>query len=85
MERFRADLAAVAAGADVVEIGVPFTDPMADGVTIQRSSQSALRQGVSLRWILAELNAMQRPAAPLAQTLQPSVIWRQVFWQRFAP
>jgi tryptophan synthase alpha chain len=65
MERFRADLAAVAAGADVVEIGVPFTDPMADGVTIQRSSQSALRQGVSLRWILAELNAMQRPAAPL--------------------
>lgn len=65
MERFRTDLAAVAAGADVVEIGVPFTDPMADGVTIQRSSQSALRQGVSLRWILAELNAMQRPAAPL--------------------
>ena len=65
MERFRADLAAVAAGADVVEIGVPFTDPMADGVTIQRSSQSALRLGVSLRWILAELNAMQRPAAPL--------------------
>lgn len=65
MERFRADLAAVAAGADVVEIGVPFTDPMADGVTIQRSSQSALKQGVSLRWILAELNAMQRPAAPL--------------------
>lgn len=65
MERFRADLAAVAAGADVVEIGVPFTDPMADGVTIQRSSQSALRQGVSLRWILAELNAMQRPTAPL--------------------
>lgn len=53
------------AGADIIELGVPFTDPMADGVTIQRSSQSALRQGVSLRWILAELNAMQRPAAPL--------------------
>jgi tryptophan synthase alpha chain len=35
-----------------VEIGVPFTDPMADGMTIQRSSQAALRQGVSLRWIL---------------------------------
>lgn len=63
--RFREHLAAVAAGADVVEIGVPFTDPMADGVTIQRSSQSALRQGVSLRWILAELTAMQRPATPL--------------------
>lgn len=49
----------------MVEIGVPFTDPMADGMTIQRSSQAALKQGVSLRWILAELAAMQRPAAPL--------------------
>ncbi len=38
-ERFREHLRAVAAAADVVEIGVPFTDPMADGVTIQRSSQ----------------------------------------------
>jgi tryptophan synthase alpha chain len=63
--RFREHLTAVASAADVVEIGVPFTDPMADGVTIQRSSQEALRQGVSLRWILAELSAMQRPAAPL--------------------
>ena len=56
-ERFREHLRAVAAGADVVEIGVPFTDPMADGVTIQRSSQVALAQGVTLRWILAELAA----------------------------
>jgi tryptophan synthase alpha chain len=63
--KFREHLTAVAAASDVVEIGVPFTDPMADGVTIQRSSQSALKQGVSLRWILAELAAMQRPAAPL--------------------
>jgi len=64
-EKFREHLIAVAAGADVVEIGVPFTDPMADGMTIQRSSQAALKQGVSLRWILTELAAMQRPAAPL--------------------
>ena len=63
--RFREDLLAVAAGADVVEIGVPFTDPMADGMTIQRSSQAALKQGVSLRWILEQLDSMQRPAAPL--------------------
>jgi tryptophan synthase alpha chain len=62
---FTAHLRAVAAGADVVEIGVPFTDPMADGVTIQRSSQSALAQGVSLRWILSELAAMPKVAAPL--------------------
>ena len=49
----------------MVEIGVPFTDPMADGMTIQRSSREALRQGVSLRWLLDELAAMQRPKAPL--------------------
>jgi tryptophan synthase alpha chain len=64
-ERFREHLTAIAAGADVVEIGVPFTDPMADGVTIQRSSHAALAQGVSLRWILSELEAMPRVSAPL--------------------
>src|SRR5439155_22624195 len=64
-EQFREHLRSVAAGADVVEIGVPFTDPMADGVTIQRSSLAALAQGVSLRWILAELEAMPRLDTPL--------------------
>jgi tryptophan synthase alpha chain len=64
-DKFREHLQAVAAGADVVEIGVPFTDPMADGVTIQRSSHAALAQGVSLRWILAELEAMPRLQTPL--------------------
>jgi len=62
---FTEHLRAVASSADVVEIGVPFTDPMADGVTIQRSSQGALAQGVSLRWILAELSTMPKVAAPL--------------------
>ena len=56
---FKDVLRAVAAGADVVEIGVPFTDPMADGVTIQRSSQVALAQGVSLTWIFDELAAIK--------------------------
>lgn len=64
-QTFRDDLRAIAAGADVVEIGVPFTDPMADGVTIQRSSQTALAQGVTLRWILGELAAMPQLDAPL--------------------
>jgi tryptophan synthase alpha chain len=50
----------------VIEIGVPFTDPMADGTTIQRSSRAALEQGVSLRWILDELRAMTpKPQTPL--------------------
>jgi tryptophan synthase alpha chain len=48
-------LRAVASAADSVEIGVPFSDPMADGVTIQRSSQHAIEHGVSLTWILDEL------------------------------
>ena len=52
---FLSQLRAVAGAADAVEIGVPFSDPMADGVTIQRSSQHAIERGVSLRWILDEL------------------------------
>src|SRR5580658_3574843 len=65
MAHFTEHLRAIASAADVVEIGVPFTDPMADGVTIQRSSQGALAQGVSLRWILSELSRMPKVGAPL--------------------
>ena len=54
-EQFGAHLAAIAGVADVVEIGVPFTDPMADGMTIQRASHAALSAGVTLRWILKQL------------------------------
>ncbi|MEO6080195.1 MAG: tryptophan synthase subunit alpha [Steroidobacteraceae bacterium] len=65
LESFRKDLEALAAEADVVEIGVPFTDPMADGVTIQRSSLAALSQGVSLQWILDTLKSMPPVKAKL--------------------
>lgn len=58
---FRANVAAVAAGCDVVEIGVPFSDPMADGSTIQRASFAALANGVTLPWILEELGSLARP------------------------
>src|SRR5690606_4569720 len=54
-QSFLPNLRAIAEAADAVEIGVPFSDPMADGVTIQRSSRAAIEQGVSLRWIFAEL------------------------------
>jgi tryptophan synthase alpha chain len=65
-ERFREHLLAIASAADVVEIGVPFTDPMADGMTIQRASHHALQAGVTLPWILDELTSLApRPAAPL--------------------
>lgn len=40
------------AGADAIELGVPFSDPMAEGPTIQRSSERALKSGASLRKIL---------------------------------
>ncbi len=64
-ERFRAHLQSLALACDVVEVGVPFTDPMADGVTIQRASLAALAQGVSLAWILGEIAALRGLAAPL--------------------
>ncbi len=62
---FKDHVRALTRSAQVVEIGVPFSDPMADGVTIQRSSQAALAQGVSLRWILSELQAMAPLQAPI--------------------
>jgi tryptophan synthase alpha chain len=43
----------VQAGADIIELGVPFSDPMADGPTIQRSSERALKHRVSLQDVLA--------------------------------
>jgi tryptophan synthase alpha chain len=45
-------LAAAEAGADVIELGVPFSDPVADGPTIQRASERALRAGATLRSVL---------------------------------
>lgn len=45
-------LASAVSEADLVEVGVPFSDPMADGLTIQRSSRTALEDGTTLPWIL---------------------------------
>jgi tryptophan synthase alpha chain len=47
-------------GADVIELGVPFSDPMADGPVIQRSSERALKHGVGLRDVLAMVAEFRR-------------------------
>ncbi len=52
--------ALVAGGADILELGVPFSDPMADGPTIQRSSERALRHGVGLKDVLAMVAEFRR-------------------------
>ena len=55
---FVASLKKVASVGDVVELGIPFSDPMADGMTIQRSSFVALQKGVSLKWIFDQLDSI---------------------------
>jgi len=64
--QFKDNLQAVLGACDVVEIGVPFSDPMADGTTIQRASFVALADGVTLLWILQELREIPAPrSAPV--------------------
>ncbi len=58
-------LKSIATVGDVVEIGIPFSDPMADGMTIQRSSYVALQEGVSLEWIFSELEMAGVLGTPL--------------------
>ena len=48
------------AGADVIELGVPFSDPMADGPVIQRATERAIRHGVGLRQTLAFVTEFRR-------------------------
>jgi len=53
-------------GADIIELGVPFSDPMADGPTIQRSSQRALENGVDVSTVLSIASKVsQRSGTPL--------------------
>jgi len=64
---FRVALAAVDAGADLVEIGLPYSDPLADGATLQRASQVALGAGATFAASIALLEriAEARPDVPL--------------------
>jgi tryptophan synthase alpha chain len=64
---FKVALAAVDAGADLLELGLPYSDPLADGATLQRASGVALANGATLDGSLAliERIAAARPAIPL--------------------
>lgn len=63
----QAVLAAEKAGADIVEIGIPFSDPMADGPVIQKAAVMALQAGASTTGILAAIKEIRRTSAiPLA-------------------
>ncbi len=52
-------LAMAKAGADVIELGVPFSDPMADGPVIQKAAERALTKGISLNRVLADVKAFR--------------------------
>jgi len=61
IERCREALAAVAeGGADLLELGIPFSDPMADGPTIQRSSQRALEAGATMEGVFSLVREFRR-------------------------
>src|SRR5437660_7377888 len=59
-----------AAGADLIEVGVPFSDPLADGPTIQRASEVALAQGMTLAGVL---DLVRRAALPVPVVLMTYV------------
>lgn len=50
----------VASGADIIELGVPFSDPLADGPVIQRAAEDALSQGVTLKKVLATVDELRK-------------------------
>jgi len=77
--------AAVAAGADLLELGVPFSDPLADGPVIRRAAERALAQGMRTGpclELLAETRA-RLPQTPLVPMTYASLL-EAYGWERFA-
>ncbi|MFI1996471.1 tryptophan synthase subunit alpha [Actinoplanes sp. NPDC020271] len=76
------------AGADAVEIGLPFSDPMMDGATIQQASEQALRRGATVDSILADLAAARaRIRIPLIAMTYANLVLRdgpEAFCRRLA-
>ncbi len=64
------------AGADAIEIGIPFSDPVMDGPTIQEASERALRRGATPVSILQELGAAEHPGIPLVAMTYYNIVFR---------
>jgi tryptophan synthase alpha chain len=65
-------------GADLIELGLPFSDPIADGPVIQRASDRALRAGMNLPRLLASVRQIRRESHPLALVQlyeSPAPLW----------
>ena len=60
--------AAVAAGADVIEVGIPFSDPLIDGVVIQEAADRALEAGTTLTSVMSTLSAQPLGVPTVAMT-----------------
>ncbi len=66
-----------ASGADIIELGVPFSDPMADGLTIQRSSEKSLEAGTTLKKILKSVKRIRaKSRIPIALMSYLNPIYR---------
>lgn len=74
--------AVAAAGADAIEIGIPFSDPVMDGPTIQRASDLALRSGTTPQTVLDGLRTIDA-GVPLAVMTYANIAFR-MGWERFA-
>ena len=84
-ERFWSELRELdASGADIIEIGIPFSDPVADGPTVEEASQECLQRGVTLSWLLEGLKQERghlRAEVVLMGYINP--FW-QFGWERLA-
>lgn len=77
--------ALVAAGADLIELGVPFSDPMADGPVIQHASERAVARGVGIALILEAVAAFRRDDAATPVILMGYLNPIEIYgWARFA-
>jgi len=76
--------AAAAAGADAIEVGVPFSDPVMDGVTIQQANEKALAQGATPQRILSELRSVVTDIGVPVAVMTYANIAHHMGYERFA-